>query len=163
MQRTQVEIMNRINLIEKQDFFGFQSSDLIGYLDYNNALLYVNEDIKQTLTETEWDEKYKSKLTPEEQIKDYVSFAWDKANDCRGLSASRSIEHMKAWLWLDGQDVLADRMNSIYEYYGKTCLVVICQYYDIDWKQYDDGVWVNNECDEGGNIESILAKHGIQL
>lgn len=161
MQRTQVEIVNRINLIEKEDFFGFQSSDLVSYLDYSNALPYINENLKKTLTESEWDEKYKAKLTPKELIQDYMPFAWDKANNCRGLSASRSVEHMKAWLWLDGEDILADRMGDIYEYYGKTCLVVICLHYGIDWKQYDDGVWVNDECGDGVAVSEALAKYGI--
>lgn len=34
----------------------------------------------------------------------YLSFAWDKALDHRGISANRSILHIKNWLWLIGDE-----------------------------------------------------------
>jgi hypothetical protein len=77
-----------------------------------------------------------------------MPFAWEKANDCRGLSANRSIEHMTAWLWMLGDD-LADKMDGLYEYYGKPCLRAICEKYGCKWQQWDDGVWRNSEDDDG--------------
>jgi len=74
-----------------------------------------------------------------------MPFAWEKANGCRGISASRSLRHMVAWLWLDGQDEFLEKWNDLrdYEYYGKPQLIAICELYGIDWKKFDDGVRTN--------------------
>ena len=85
-----------------------------------------------------------------------MGFAWDKANNRRGLSSGRSIDHMRTWLWLDGKDDLAEQIED-YEYYGKPQLVAVCNEYGIDWKQYDDGEWVNNEDDTPKTAEEVLA------
>ena len=77
-------------------------------------------------------------------IEEYMPFAWDKANNCRGLSADRSVSHMKAWLWLLGDD-LGEKLDGIYCFYGKPCLRVICEKYGWDWRQWDDGEWRNEE------------------
>jgi hypothetical protein len=147
--RTQQEILDRIEKISKDDFFGFQTGDLINFLTFDNAKKWLKEGV----TAEEW-EPY---TDPVERIKDYMPFAWDKANDCRGLSAGRSIEHMKAWLWLDGKEELADKMESLYEYYGKPCLRAICVEYGIDWKALDNNEWVNSEYDNPKTAEEALA------
>ena len=33
-----------------------------------------------------------------------MTFAWDKANNERNLSAGRSINHFEVWLWLLGDE-----------------------------------------------------------
>lgn len=139
MDRSQKEIMERFDAVEKTDFLGFQRSDLIDYMIYDNAKPYLND----TVLREEWEgRKY---LSPADRIKEYMPFAWEKANNCRGLSAVRSVEHMKTWLWLDGKDELAEKLEPVFEYYGKTCLVLICREYDIDWEALDNGEWVQEE------------------
>ena len=139
MDRSQQEIMDRFNAIEDTDLFGFQRSDLIDYMIYDHAKPYLNDSVLRE----EWEgRKY---LSPVDRIKEYMPFAWDKANNCRGLSSIRSIEHMKAWLWLDGNDELADKLEAVYEYYGKPCLVLICREYGIDWEALDNDEWVQEE------------------
>ena len=147
--RTQEEILKRINEISKDDFFGFQTGDLIYFLSFDNAKKWLKKDVTA--------EKWEQYTDPVERIKDYMPFAWDKANNCRGLSAGRSIEHMKAWLWLDGKNELADKMESLYEYYGKPCLRAICIEYEIDWKALDNNEWVNSEYDNPKTAEEALA------
>ena len=153
--KTQDEIVKRIETVKADDFLGFQVNCLIPYLDFTHAKPYL----KPTVTEDQW--KIESR-TPAENIKEYMPFAWDKANNCRGISASRSIDHMTAWLWLDGKDELLPRMESDYEFYGKPCLVIVCQEYGIDWRKLDDGFWRNDERSEATLPEVALSAHGIQ-
>ena len=142
MNRTQQQIVQRINEIAKEDMFGWQTNDLIFYLDYDHA----KEFIRQEVDAEEWANICGGvPLDPVASIRNYMSFAWDKANNCRGISAGRSIEHMKAWLWLDEQDDLLAFIEKGYDYYGKPQLVKVCEHYGIDWRALDNNEWVNNE------------------
>lgn len=136
--RTQDEIVARIRTRKEQDFFGFETSEYLDYLDYTHA----KEFLKPETTQKQWEKVRSEAKSPEEAIKDYMPFAWGKANDCRGISAGRSIMHMVAWLWLDGKD-----WSEIedYQYYGKPQLVRICKEYGIDWRALDDNRWRNSE------------------
>lgn len=148
--KTQEEIIARIEQIKARDFFGFETSDLVSYLDYKHASPFM----KEGTTESEWGIAPKP---PSEEIVGYLPFAWGKANNCRGLSAGRSVSHMSAWLWLDGKEALADNLHEIYEWYGKPCLAVISQEYGFDWQAHDDGEWKN-----GAGASFISAKEALQ-
>ena len=152
--RTQEEIVKRIEASKKDDFLGFQRSCLISFLDFAHAKAYLKPEV----TEDKWQIEGQ---TPTEIIKNYMPFAWDKANTCRGISASRSIDHMIAWLWLDNKNDLLPKMKSEYEFYGKPCLVLVCQEYGIDWRMLDDGLWRNDEEGEALPPNKALAIHGI--
>lgn len=142
--RTQQEIIDKMKAVEDNDFFCTIRSDLLNYLDYPNAKPFL----KPEATEEEWN-KAKSTLTRENVLKemlDYMPFAWDKANNFRGLSAGRSMDHYTAWVWLLGdEDVAAIGDLKGYEFYGKDNLVKLCQRYGWDAKQWDDGVRKNSE------------------
>lgn len=139
--RTQEEILLRISsLTIENDWIGTQKNDLICYLDFEHA----KDFLKPEVTPEKWKE-IQMPLDREKiitQIKDYMEFAWEKANNCRGISAMRSIYHYMTWTWL-----LCDDFGNLsdYEYYGKDDLVKICEYYGIDHTQYDDGVRANSE------------------
>jgi hypothetical protein len=64
-------------------------------------------------------------------MRDYMEFAWGKADDHRGLSAMRSVEKFKAWVWLLGNDKLVEfcEDDDHYAYYGAPVLQRICQEY----------------------------------
>ena len=136
--RTQEEIVKRINERKKNDMFGWEINGYIKRLDYEHAKPFLKKGVK----DKDWKPE---KINPAEEIKDYMHFAWEKANDCRGISAGRSLSHMVAWLWLDGRDYFLKEWHNLddYEYYGKPQLIAICDLYGIDWKQYDDGVRTN--------------------
>jgi len=89
--KTQQEILSRI----KEDFFGFQRAILLSYLDFEN----VKPLLKDGVAAEEWIKQSKS---PKESMLDYLGFAWRKASNKRGLSASRSMDIYTSWLWLDG-------------------------------------------------------------
>ena len=139
MTRTQDEILARIKERKPDDFFGFEVSEYVPFLDYK----YAKPFLKPEVTREEWD---KDRITdPVFLIKDYMPFAWEKANGCRGISASRSLSHMVAWLWLAGEDELAKATDGDYNHYGKEKLIKICEHYGLDWKQWDDGIRTNND------------------
>lgn len=141
--RTQQDILNRIKEIEDDDFFGAIRSDLIQFLIYENAKTFLKEGV----TKEEWSHSRKD-LTREgviAEISKYMPFAWDKANNCRGLSAGRSIDHMKAYLWLLEDTELLQYAEDNYTLYGKPILKKICEKYGIEWKSLHSGYAGNDE------------------
>lgn len=134
--RTDQEIIDRIEQRKADDFFGFEITDLIVRLPFDLAKTYLKPDA----VESEWTVAPRDRDSLLGEMHKYMDFAWEKANDCRGLSAGRSMSHYMAWTWLAGDD-LGDLTD--YEYYGKDNLVRICHHYGWDPKQWDDGIRTN--------------------
>ena len=132
--RTQDEIVARIEARQDDDCFGFEICEYLPYLDYSHAKAFLKDEVG----EDDWNAPRDISKVKDE-MKDYMEFAWDKANNCRGISANRSISHYVAWLWLDGQTEMADSLEENYEFYGKPQLVQVCEYLELDHKQWDDG------------------------
>ena len=133
--RTQEEIVERIKKISEHDFFGFETSDLLCCLDFEHA----KEFLKPEATEEKWKENIEPNddaLVKARAI-DYMPFAWEKANDQRGLSAGRSLNHFSAWLWLLGATEEEVEKLREYDEYGKPHLRAICNSLGIDYKKYD--------------------------
>lgn len=142
MARTDAEILARMEEIKPDDFFGFMRSDLLERLSFEAAQPFLKEGV----TADQWEQKSQNAEAVLADAKDYMTFAWDKANGCRGLSAGRSVQHMEAWLWLAGEDALLERMKArAYEFYGKPQLRMICEHFGWDWRALDDNQWRNDE------------------
>lgn len=139
--RTQEEILKKIESLKDIDFFGFITGDLINMLEYQHAKPFLKDDAK----ESDWKPNPNTQEFLLKTMEEYMEFAWDKANNCRGLSAGRSMNHYEAWLWLyDGNAAGSIGSLQEYEYYGKDKLVAICEYFKWDHAQWDDGERVNN-------------------
>ena len=139
--RTQEEIIERIYERTMNDLFGLETSEYIYYLDFDHAKPFL----KEGTTPDQWKAADK---TPIEKIKDYMPFAWEKANACRGISANRSIMHIIAWLWLAEEQELLDwveREYENYEFYGKAILEKVCDHFGVDWKALDNGLRTNTD------------------
>lgn len=138
--RTPQEILDRIKVIEPEDFLGWERTDLIKRLPFEYAKPFLAEGA----TQDDWDKRIKplDKDSILSEMLDYMPFAWEKANNFRGLSALRSMAHYSVWVWLLGDD-FGDLMD--YEFYGKDNLAAICQHYGWDSSQWDDGVRLNAE------------------
>ena len=152
VKRSQDEIVARIKERQADDFLGFETNCYYPYLDFAHA----KEFLKLEATEQAWVEGMKKLKSPSDEIKKYMPFAWDKANNCRGISTNLSIEHMIAWLWLDGKDWLRKEYEEHYEYYGKPLLVKICEEYGINWKALDNNHWTNSEDGKGITAKQAL-------
>lgn len=138
--RTQDEILAKITEWKPQDFFGFKIGDLIGYLDYEHAKEFLKEDTKPE----DWKPAINERDFILAEMREYMPFAWEKANGCRGLSAGRSLAHYTAWIWLLGDESNFGDLEQ-YEHYGKDNLRAICEHYGWDASQWDDGQRVNSE------------------
>ena len=137
--KTSAEIKARIKAVEGIDWLGTQRTDLVGYLPFKDAKPFC----KPGLTAKLWNER--AVKPPLDEVRDYLFFAWIQANSCRGLSAARSLDHLKAWLWLAGFDEIVDKHFSTYERYGKFQLVIASELTGFDWSIEDNGDWVNDE------------------
>ena len=84
--RTQQEILDRIKKRKDKDVFGFEWPYYAGALTFEN----VKPFLKDGVTEDDWDQDTEEGI--KKQAIEYMEFAWEKANDCRGLSAGRSIK-----------------------------------------------------------------------
>ena len=136
--RTQEEIVEKLERVKQDDFFGFKTTDLLGYLDYEHAKPYL----KEGCTKEEWGLKLNDRESILAEMKDYMPFAWDKANNQRGISAGRSMAHYNVWVWmLRDEEVFGDLEE--YQYYGKDNLRKLCDTYGWDANQWDDNIREN--------------------
>lgn len=138
--KTQVEIVERIEVRRKLDLLNFEWPLYLDALAFEHAKKYLKEDVWEKL------EKEPTLLRADEDIRAkmvaYMPFAWEKANDCRGISAGRTIQHYVAWLWLLGEEKLAEEIED-YEFYGKEELRLICEYLGLDPDEWDTGIRTN--------------------
>lgn len=129
--RTQEEIVARINEVLDVPF-NFEPDVLLPFLDFPHA----KEFLKSETTEEAWVKVSGSERTDAvalEEAKKYMAeTGWDKAMNHRGLSAGRTVQKMRAWMWLIGNDELATLCddNSKYREYGAPILAAICEKYN---------------------------------
>lgn len=123
--RTQAEIVTKIE--GSSDFLGFDRDVYIGFLDYE----HVRKFLKEGVTREEWDDA-RTELNRESilaSMREYMDFAWGKVRDHRCISASRSVDKMRAWAWLLGDEqLLAEIEAAEYTNYGAPKLAAICYY-----------------------------------
>lgn len=127
--RTDQEIIARIKEVEKLDIFGTEVGDLMNYLPFDS----VRSWLKPEVSLDQW-EKTRQPHTHEnilKEMKDYMPFAVDKATNHRGLSASRSIFHYKAWVWLLGDADYETVDWDAFQNYGCPILALIGETYGI--------------------------------
>ena len=148
--RSHTEIVDRIKSVKEKDWLGIQVNDLLEYLPFSEAKQFLTE----TATAEDWDiyPKESNYSSIVQKIHDYMPFAWNKANDCKGLSAGRSLDHMKSWLWLIRRDLAVIQLEGGHSMYGKPHLRAICEDFGWDWKKWDDGYWSNSERDYRNDV-----------
>lgn len=123
--RTDAEIVARINEIKDQDFFGTETTELLARLPFIAARPFL----LAAATYEDWEKVLRPNTRESilEEMRDYMTFAWDKATGHRGLSASRSIAHFCGWLYLLGEDELLEYSEHNYRPYGAPILARICE------------------------------------
>ncbi|NMC34574.1 MAG: hypothetical protein GYA36_19300 [Veillonellaceae bacterium] len=152
--RTQDEIVKKIR--ESESLFGFEKEVWLPFLDYEHAKPFL----KPESTKEMWENVAAEDAVVLEQMRDYAAFGWEKIWDHRGISASRTIEKMKAWLWLLGTPE-ADELikfadaDENYPQYGAPILAKICRAYgfpipdDAGIARMIEGKPCIDGCDEG--------------
>ena len=146
--RSDKEILDRIIVVDPRDHYGAEVGDLVEALSWKTAM--EKGFLKKTCTEEYWE--FECRLRNDVEVLNemlrYMDFAWGKANNCRGLSAERSLHHYSAWLWFLGYDNASEQVRH-YDFYGKDRLRAICEYLNWDWKKWDDDIWVNDDFSDG--------------
>lgn len=147
--RTYEEIKEKCQ--DPEDFFGHIAEVCVPYLPFSYAKEFLKEGVE------EWEHHELTKENILKDMKDYMEFAWGKVENHRGLSASRSVEKMQAWLWLL-EDELYDKIENEeieYKNYGAPILKAICEKYNFEipnnqWiNRMSIGLKCNELCDEG--------------
>ena len=133
--RTDDEILARVEAVQNDDWLGTKAIDLLARLPFEKAKPYLKPDVDAS----EWKILPRDRESMLAEMLDYMPFAWEKANDERGLSAGRSMAHYSVWTWLAGDD-LGDLTE--YDDYGKDNLRRICKHYGWDVSQWE---WTANE------------------
>jgi hypothetical protein len=151
VRRSDEEILERYKAVQGQ-FLNFQGGDLLVRMKYETAKPYLKEGV----TEADF-AAAQTHPDPLDEARDYLPFAWDKANNCRGISANRSVDHFRAWLWLAGYDI-DDDFDRRYEFYGKPVLVTVSDMLGFAWREHDDGKWRNGE-DEQPISKQVVEAH----
>lgn len=154
--RTDAEIVAQVKAIQAGDFFGFEAEPLIHRLDFATAM--AAGFLKEDATEEAWgDPKPRNGDGLRQEAKDYLSFAFGKAEDHRGLSAGRSVAKMRAYLWLMGNDAaLAEYDAAPYRNYGVPQLLVAAKHLGVEAPPDDTplgrmgrGLSCHEGCDDG--------------
>lgn len=129
--KTQNEVIGFIKLLSiiNNDTFAWIRESIVPALDFDNAKKVLK--FKQGVTSDKWDKVSRRLITDQDVINamtEYLPFAWNKADNERGISANRSIEHYIGWLWLISDDMY-DKVSHEYEHnycdYGKPILKMI--------------------------------------
>lgn len=114
----------------KTTLFAFAKEVALDYLPFEEVKDLYTEEAKEAFEKGDksWHVVTDVREAAQDFL-DYMVFAWMKANDERGISASRSIEKLSAWMKIlsrpDVAEILED--ESLYPMYGKPALRKACE------------------------------------
>ena len=123
-------IREKYDTVKENDFFGFASQVYFEFIDWEDCKdLYQAEYIQDVESGKEKFEPITDIMEAAQDFLDYMNFAWGKAQDKRGISASRSITKLSAWLWIMGRPDLSEEIekDELYNPYGASALISICE------------------------------------
>lgn len=137
--RTQEEIANYLE--SNETFLGFNREVLLPYMDWETAKRFFKEEGQETVKEHFEKFGYPKEQDPEvilAEMEEYYGFAIGKVLDHRGISASRSIEKMEAWIWLLNDGNLDKIHWDWYTNYGAPILKEIGDIYGFQYIREPD-------------------------
>ncbi len=135
-------------------FFGFTQQVLLSYLDFHLAAEFLKPDT----TAKDWGDPLPlNRDTVVASLRHYTEFAWDKALGHRGISASRSVEKIREWLFIlgDSEAVAYTEDDSHYPQYGVPILLFVSRRYgfsvpeDVAVARMAKGLPCEPGCNEG--------------
>lgn len=119
----------------EESFFDFRPEVLIQFLTFESAKPFFKPEYVAEVEAGTKEWTYVDTIEEAAQdFLDYMNFAWGKAEDERGISASRSIQKLSMWLWIMGREDLADiiHKDSLYNPYGAPALIEVCRLMGIE-------------------------------
>jgi hypothetical protein len=123
--RPAADVAARIDAIAAADPFGWQRESLVDALPLPEARPFLRAD----LTDEDLADWQGSPEHARQTAVDYLRFAAEKALGHRGLSASRSVEHYRGWLYALGLDGEIDWGD--YPQYGVPILLRVATVLDV--------------------------------
>lgn len=138
--KTQEQIAEKLKECFKDPvMFDFRPEVLLQHLDWSSAKEHYTEDYVKDVDsgEKKWECVTDVKEVAQDFL-DYMNFAWGKALDQRGLSASRSVSKLGVWLWLLSREDLEEMISSddLYNPYGAPALIAVCNELGIKVPEY---------------------------
>lgn len=150
--RTTAGIIEHYREAKDQDFLGFQAEVLLPYLSADEVRPFCKPDTDLS----DWEAEPLTELDVLAEMRKYMEFAWEKVENHRGISASRSVTKMEAWLWVLGRDDLLKIVAAAgHQNYGAPKLKVICEALTFPVPDGDtvnrmaEGKPCRSDCDEG--------------
>lgn len=151
--RSQDEIVAFYQGYKGRDIFGFTLEALADFMDAGHVKRFLKPDADLSA----WTSREPSREAVLEEMRSYMVFAWEKVGGHRGISASRSVQKMKAWLWLLGDDDLVAYAedDGNFAQYGAPILARISGKYEFPIptsprvKRMTQGQPCRVDCDEG--------------
>lgn len=135
-----INIETAKNIIKDNDDIYFSSCIVIDFLplDVNTKKYFNDEYIKDVESGKEKHTQITDVYEVAQDFLDYMVFAWMKANNERGLSASRSIEKLSVWMKILSRNDIAEVLNDdrLYNPYGKPALRKACKMLEIKSPDY---------------------------
>lgn len=134
--RTQAEVVERYKATRENDILGFQADVLLDYMTLDSAEPFIKPEAVAAFRsgEKKWGMVTDIKECAQDFL-DYMNFAWTKALDERGISASRSVEKLGEWLWLMNREDLSQliHQDDLYNPYGAPALIEVCKKLNIGY------------------------------
>jgi hypothetical protein len=126
--RTQDEIVARIEDATDEDMFGFRREVLVDALDFEHAKPFLIAGA----TAEEWEEARVDDF--DAAARSYYTFALEKIEGHRGISANRSVEKLTEFAWLLGRDDVVAAMEAAeYPQYGAPKVAAFAAGFGLDW------------------------------
>ena len=129
--KLQINLEVAKNIVENPaSFFCFELEVAINFLSFGDAKKYFTDEYLATVSSGKAEHhQITDVLEATQDFLDYMVFAWSKAMDERGLSASRSITKLATWMRiLDRPDVAEVLENDeLYNPYGRRALRKACE------------------------------------
>lgn len=111
--RTIEEVFSFAN--KKIEPFSFYMESIAAFIPFD----LMKSKLKSEVTKEQWEKDLKP-FTEENiitEMKEYLSYAYEKAENQRGLSAARSMQKYQTWLYAIGDDELSEECEG-YHLYG---------------------------------------------
>lgn len=120
----------RIMKLKTGDNFGFKSEVACLFLPFKKVKQFLRDDYVAEIENGEVEfHQITDVMEAVQDFLDYMVFAWMKADEGRGISASRSIDKLSAWMMIlsrpDIAKILQD--DSLFNPYGKPALRKACE------------------------------------
>lgn len=159
MNRTDAEILERIEFMKNHDVAGMTLGDLSALMPFTALEGILTPRVVARIKERGAHYAAIPPRDPEtmkNKIIEYLPHAWIKANDANPLAVSRNLLHFSNLLWLMGDDDLAAYLLRPYSFFSKPQLVKVSERVGIDWRKLDDDVWISENLEEALSADEAL-------